>query len=219
MSWNPLERLDDRRQRLLKEFEALLVEFNRHINLISREDEEHVWLHHVVHCLFLTYRRFPSGATVVDWGTGGGLPAIPLAIAFPGVQFVAVDAIHKKVHAVRAIVRRLGLDNVEVHQSRADDFEAEAAYSVSRATAPLKKLWSWHQHLKTPDSIVVDESCWLPGLICLKGGELDAEIAEVTPRAKVERIALSNLTDEPHFRDKAIVVCTPHVELPTNPYR
>ncbi len=197
----------------------MLVEFNRRINLISREDEEHVWLHHVLHCLYLSYRRFPPGATVVDWGTGGGLPAIPLAIAFPDVQFVAVDAIQKKVHALRAMVRRMGLDNVDVYQSRADEFEVEAGYSVSRATAALADLWSWHRRMKPPAARAVDESCWAAGLICLKGGGLDAEIAEVTPFADVERIALSELASEPYFRDKAILVCTPRVELRTTPHR
>lgn len=217
MSWNPIASLDDRQRLLLGEYEALLLDFNRRINLISREDEKHVFRHHITHCLFLTYRRFPPRCSVVDWGTGGGLPAIPLAIAFPDVHVVAVDAIHKKVRAVRAMARRLGIHNLEARQSRADAFDGAAAYSVSRATAPLEALWTWHRQLTLPEPVAAEASCWPPGLICLKGGDLGEEIAAVGPGVRVERIDISDFTDDAYFRDKALLVCTPGVEPGADP--
>lgn len=143
----------------------------------------------------------------MDWGTGGGLPAIPLAIALPEVHVVAVDAIHKKARAVRAMARRLGLDNIDARQGRAEAFEGTASYSVSRATAPLKDLWAWHRRLTPPAALDVDEACWRPGLVCLKGGRLEEEVREV--EADVEQIRISRFTDDPFFRDKAILACGP----------
>ena len=102
---------------------------------------------HCLHCLFLTHRLFPPGSRVVDWGTGGGLPAIPLAIAQPEISVLAVDANGGKVQAVRAMIRRLGLTNVEVRQARAETLHVEADYSTARAVAPLKRLWTWHRQL------------------------------------------------------------------------
>lgn len=208
VSWDFLALLDDSQRELLAEFTRMLLAFNARINLISREDEAHVYEHHIVHSLFLTYRCFPSGATIVDWGTGGGLPAIPLAIAFPDVRVLAVDSVHKKVRAVRTMARRLGLRNLEAVQSRAEAFEAVAAYSVSRAAAPLGDLWAWHRQLAPPESPAAEVSCWPPGLICLKGGHLKEEIGETGPGITIRRIDLSELSDDPHFREKAILVCT-----------
>lgn len=210
--WDPLASLDDRQRRLLSEFGRMLLAFNQRMNLVSREDEAHIFDHHIRHSLFLTYRCFPPGSTVVDWGTGGGLPAIPLAIAFPNVHVLAIDAVHKKVRAVRTMARRLGLGNVEARQSRAEGFGAVAAYSVSRATASLRDLWAWHRQLTPPEPLTADDACWPPGLICLKGGDLDEEIAQAGPEVTLRRTDLSVLSDDPYFREKAILVCTPCTE-------
>lgn len=209
MSCDPFERLDDRQRHLLEAFEQLLLDFNRRINLVSRQDEQHVFVHHIVHCLYLTYRRFPEGCTIVDWGTGGGLPAIPLAIAVPDVEIIAVDAVDKKVRAVRAMARRLGLDNVDARRGRAEAFTAEAAYSVSRAAARLPDLWAWHRRVAQPTRVNGRGGFWRPGLLCLKGGDIQGEIAEVADSATVEQIALSGLDARPYFHDKLLLACTP----------
>ncbi|MEX0821968.1 MAG: RsmG family class I SAM-dependent methyltransferase [Rhodothermales bacterium] len=206
--WDPLAQLDAVRRQRLASYAQMLRDFNQHINLVSREDEDRIFSHHVLHCLYLTYRSWPSGSTVVDWGTGGGLPAIPLAIVRPEVRFIALDASAKKVRSVRAMARRIGLENLEAIHSRAERFEAEAAYSVSRATAPLKELWGWHRQLSVPPDPARTDGCWAPGLVCLKGGDLRAEIAEVGSEVDVERLRIDAWTDDPYFLDKVLLACT-----------
>ena len=162
-------------QVLLEEYAALLKSLNQSVNLISKHTEDQIWERHIEHCLTLARRGFQTGSVVVDWGTGGGLPAIPLAIIFPEVQFIAIDSVGKKIHAVRFMARKLNLHNLETWQGRAERWTGAAHYSVSRATAPLSTLWSWHRRVVTPlDNVPADG--WQPGLICLKGGDLSAEI-------------------------------------------
>jgi 16S rRNA (guanine(527)-N(7))-methyltransferase RsmG len=139
--------LDDDQRARLGQYADELAAMNQRINLVSREDAGAIASRHIPHCLTLAIRVFPDGATVVDWGTGGGLPLIPLAIAFPRVRFIGVDAVGKKIQAVRTFARRLGLANVEAWHGRAEEFDEEIDFSVSRATAPLAVLWSWHEPL------------------------------------------------------------------------
>ena len=184
-----------------------LLAFNRRLNLISRETEQaDAFERHILHSLALTQRRFPAGSAVVDWGTGGGLPAIPLAIAFPDVTFHAVDAVGKKIQAVRAMARRLGLANLHPWHGRAEAWPGATHFSVSRATAPLCDLWRWHTRAATP--LDVDVQSWSPGLICLKGGDLSEEIAALRaefPAVRVEKTPLEPLLESPYFAEKFIV--------------
>ena len=101
-------RLTETQQNKLSEYAALLAAFTKKHNLISPATIPHIQERHIDHSLSLTHRGFPAGCTVVDWGTGGGLPAIPLSIAFPEVNFVAIDAVGKKIMSVRAMARQLG---------------------------------------------------------------------------------------------------------------
>ena len=177
---------------LLREYAGLLLSFNKSHNLISKHTEADVWKRHIEHCLTLRKRKFPPESTVIDWGTGGGLPAIPLAIVFPDVQFIAVDSTQKKILAVRAMVRKLGLKNVQAWHGRAEEWPGESQYSVSRATAPLELLWKWHLRTSKPAESIEDGD-WLPGLICLKGGDLTDEVASLHqkfPTAIVELISI-----------------------------
>jgi 16S rRNA (guanine527-N7)-methyltransferase len=151
----------------LRAFEALARDFNRKINLYSKESVREFWLRHVQHSLALAIREFPGGARVVDWGTGGGLPGIPLAITFPQVEFVLVDSVRKKTQAVRTMARQLGLQNVDVWNGRADEWGGTSHYNVSRATAPLSDLWAWSQRVLVP--IEAGQREWQGGLLCLKG--------------------------------------------------
>ncbi|NNE35624.1 MAG: 16S rRNA (guanine(527)-N(7))-methyltransferase RsmG, partial [Rhodothermales bacterium] len=168
------------------------------------------WTRHILHSLCLAWKRFPAGARIADWGTGGGLPAIPLAIAFPDVRFLAVDAIGRKVMAVRAVIRSLDIHNIEVLQSRAEECDARIDYSVSRATAPLSDLWSWHVRTADP-AYEAPSSCWTPGLVCLKGGDLTEEIAGLQdrhPGVQVQCISLADIVSIPEFVGKVIVTVT-----------
>ncbi|MDZ4701794.1 MAG: 16S rRNA (guanine(527)-N(7))-methyltransferase RsmG [Rhodothermales bacterium] len=192
---------------LLLTFAEQLTRFNATHNLVSRMSTGDILDRHIRHCLYLARRGFPAGATVVDWGTGGGLPAIPLALLFPETRFVAVDAVEKKIMVVRAIARRLGLDNLEAWHGRAEAWPGRTHYSVSRATAPLATLWSWHHRVVEPLDCV-DPSCWPPGLVCLKGGDLTTEIADLSARYPATRVDVQPLEDlgaPPYFEEKLMV--------------
>ncbi len=168
----------------LRAYGELLAFYNRKVNLVSRETIGGLWEQHIRHTLALHARRFAPGSTVVDWGAGGGLPSIPLAIVQPDVQVVAVDAVEKKVQAIRAMARTLGLGNLEAWAGRAEQWPGKADYSVSRATAPLAALWAWHARAARPAE-ATDPDAWRPGLIALKGGNLVAEIAALRAAANV----------------------------------
>ncbi len=159
----------------LKAFEAAFLELNRHHNLVARGDGPHFWERHIMHCLALTRRAFPEGAQVVDWGTGGGLPAIPLAIALPWLHITAVDSMQKKIMAVHRLTRELKVANVSTWCGRAHAWPGKATHSVSRATAPLEVLWGWHKRVAGPCR-AEQKGVWAPGLLCLKGGDLSLEL-------------------------------------------
>lgn len=207
LGWNPLSTLTDRQEKQLYAYEELLRKFNRRLNLVSPETVDEIWDLHIRHSLCVLRRSFPEGSAIVDWGTGGGLPAIPLAIARPDVTVYAVDSVGKKVRAVRTFARRLGLENLFGWNGRAEKWTGKAQYSVSRATAPLVDLWSWHERVYEPPE-EVSESDWSPGLICLKGGDLSGEIRDLhehSPAATVAEEQIQPLLGDDHFRLKRIV--------------
>lgn len=184
-----------------------LERVNARVNLVARPASRADLERHVRHCLALATRPFPEGAVVVDWGTGGGLPAVPLAVAFPDVQVVAVDAVGKKTEAVKLFARRLGIDNLETWNGRAEAYDGPAPHvSVSRATAPLATLWGWHVRARQALDAVAD-GAWPPGLVCLKGGDLADEIADLDGAAPEAEVATQPLAEilGPEWSDKAIV--------------
>lgn len=194
--WDPFAALTDDHRQLLNAYEEMLRRFNDRVNLISSNSERHIQTQHLMHCLTLSFREFPAGSTVVDWGTGGGLPAIPLAIRFPEVTFVGVDSVGKKARAVRTMARRLGLENCYAWAGRAEDWDGEAHYSVSRATAPLDQLWQWHRRVVVDLDTAPAEDEWPQGLLVLKGGDLTDEISaleDVDSDAEVSRGSLQLL--------------------------
>lgn len=215
---DPFASLTQEQREKLRQYEALLRRFNQRLNLISREDETHIETHHIRHCLELARCAFPAGSAVVDWGTGGGLPAIPLAVAFPGVTVYAVDSVEKKVQAVRTIARRLGLENLYPWHGRAEDWPGAAHFSVSRATAPLADLWRWHARIAEPLAEPLPEQkerSWPPGLLCLKGGDLRAEVAALKadfPNVQVEQSTADPGMERGYFADKYILAVTSQTE-------
>jgi len=210
-TWNPLADLSDEQREKLDSYALLLRRYNRNVNLISPDTTDSFQTTHAAHCLSIAFRCFPEGSQVVDWGTGGGLPAIPLAIRFPESTFYAVDSVGKKVRAVRSITRRLELDNCFAWHGRAEDWDGTTDYSVSRATAPLSSLWSWHTRVSdtsSDDAFSRADNTWTPGLICLKGGDLSDEVdalRRVDGSLCVEQRRLAPLLDAHGFDDKVLV--------------
>ncbi|WP_081161530.1 16S rRNA (guanine(527)-N(7))-methyltransferase RsmG [Niastella populi] len=180
--------------------EELYTDWNSKINVISRKDLDSLYEKHVLHSLTIaTAFDFPAGSNIVDLGTGGGFPGIPLAIFFPEVKFHLVDSIGKKIKVVDAVAEGLGLKNVTTRHGRIEEIkDRKFDFVVSRAVAPLKDLWTWSKPLlKKPNPNNPGNQ---PGLICLKGGDLHAEISESGCRPRVMEIF--EIFQEAYFREK-----------------
>lgn len=210
--FDPWGRLALSQREQLETFETQLAAFNRRHNLVSPATIPHTRERHTLHALALALRGFPAGVRVADWGSGGGIPALPLATVFPDAKWIAVDAVGKKMQAVRTVARRLGLDNLTAWHGRAELFREAwpegVHYSVSRATAPLLDLWTWFEAARSVEPVAAGPGDWKPGLICLKGGDLASEIADLHarfPGLEVERIALEPLLGRPYFAEKVIL--------------
>lgn len=209
---HPFDLVPMDRRSLLGRYAEELTIMNRGVNLVARSSAARIVDDHVAHCLTLAQRGFPDGCRVVDWGSGGGLPAIPLAICFPTVEFIAVDSIAKKSDAVRIMARRLALDNVTVWNGRAEDWREPVYSAVSRATAVLETLWSWTlPWIEAPAQVTNEESRWPSGLICLKGGDLVDEISALGrryPGTVVDTQALGARFGRPDWETKYILAVT-----------
>jgi 16S rRNA (guanine527-N7)-methyltransferase len=174
----------------LTEYCVLLERWNKSINLISRRDEENIWRNHILMSLVFLFRiEFPRGAKILDLGTGGGLPGIPLSIMRRDIEFVLVDSIRKKTTAVEDMVEALGLPNVKVVCGRAEDLGRLNIYArtfdavIARAVSSLDNLVAWAAPflkigeaskkfvVSTPQRIVLTR----PVLISIKGGDLSVE--------------------------------------------
>ena len=181
----------------------LYEEWNQKINVISRKDMNHFYEHHVLHSLAIaTQFNFPDGYKIMDLGSGGGFPGIPLAIFFPNVHFHLVDSINKKLKVAEAIVSEIQLKNVTVQHTRAEDIKNKKFdVVVSRAVAPLKDLWYWSKPLLNKKA--VDQPKKITGLICLKGGDLSHEISESRLHPRVWEI--NKIFEEDFFKEKYIL--------------
>ncbi len=178
----------------------LYKEWNEKINVISRKDIDNFYLHHVLHSLTITTQfEFEKGASIMDLGCGGGFPGVPLAIFFPETEFYMVDSINKKLNVVKEIAATIGLTNITVKHTRAEDIKDRKFDSVvSRAVAPLKELWQWSKPLIK--RIKIDNENVPNGLICLKGGDLTKEIQESGCKPYVWDI--DKVFPEEYFKEK-----------------
>ena len=178
----------------------LYTDWNSKINVISRKDIENLYEHHVLHSLGIAkVIRFKPGTKVMDLGTGGGFPGIPLAILFPEVQFHLVDSIGKKVRVATEVANAIGLKNVTFRHARAEEEKQLFDFVVSRAVMPLADLVKIARK-----NIKKEQQNALPnGLICLKGGELQHEILPFHKQAV--SLNLSDHFKEEFFQTKKVV--------------
>ena len=198
--------LSDQKIQQFGALKDLYVIWNQKINVISRKDLDNFYIRHVLHSLSIAAQfDFPAGYEIMDLGTGGGFPGIPLAIMFPEVHFHLTDSINKKLKVVKEVSTAIDLRNVTVRHKRAEEIKDKRFdIVVSRAVAPLKDLWNWSKPLlkKKP----ADQPERITGLICLKGGDLANEISESGCHPKVWEI--SNIFDEDFFKEKYILQVT-----------
>src|SRR5256885_2918015 len=167
-----------------KLLEKLYKDWNSKINVISRKDIDSLYENHVLHSLSIAaVFDFQPGTEIIDIGTGGGFPGIPLAIFFPEVKFHLVDSINKKLKIIEAVRDATGLENITFQHIRAEEIKnRKFDFAVSRAVAPLNDLWKWSKPLLKSSVFTVQDSggvhVFKSGLISLKGGDLTQEIAE-----------------------------------------
>ncbi len=192
--------MDESRFRQLKKAEEMYKTWNEKINVISRKDIDQIETHHFLHSLAIArVISFKAGTKIMDIGTGGGFPGIPLAIIFPEAHFTLVDSIGKKIKVVNEIIAELKLPNVTAIHSRCEQIDQSFDYIVSRAVAPLDKLWHW-----TSSKVRQKGFNDLPnGLICLKGGDLSEEISKIN--RPVNDIEISSFFNLPFFSEKKIL--------------
>ena len=199
-----LKYFDDFTEKQLQQFTDLFElykDWNKKINVISRKDIDSFYLKHVLHSLAIAaVTEFEPGSRIIDIGTGGGFPGVPLAIFFPEVEFHLVDSIAKKLKVVDAVVQAIKLTNITTQHIRAEEIKnRQYDFAVSRAVAPLKDLLHWSFPI-----IKKGKKRELPnGLICFKGGDLVQEIEEsaVNPRM----FAIVDFFQEDFFQEKYLL--------------
>jgi 16S rRNA (guanine527-N7)-methyltransferase len=192
--------LTPRQREQIDALDALYRDWNAKINVISRKDIDNLYLHHVLHSLAIAkFTHFQPGTHILDIGTGGGFPGIPLAIMFPECQFRLIDSIGKKVRVAGEIAKAIGLENVEAFHRRAEEEHDRFHFVVSRAVMPLPKLVKI-----ISKNISKSQRNALPnGLIVLKGGDLTSEIRPYERYVELEDI--TGFFHDEWFEDKKVV--------------
>lgn len=192
--------LDAQQRQQLAELYPLYVEWNAKINVVSRKDIQHLYLHHVLHSLSIAkVCPFLPGTDVLDIGCGGGFPGIPLAILFPKTQFYLVDSVGKKIRVVQAVAEALDLKNIRAEHIRAEKVKGKYDFAISRAVAPLKTLYQWSRNKIK----VKSQHALFNGLLCLKGGNLQQEMQEAG--VNYATYPINDYFEEVYFREKYVV--------------
>ncbi len=192
--------LTEKQKKQIEQLAPIYKEWNDKINVVSRKGIENIYINHVLHSLGIAkVMSFKPGSEVLDVGTGGGFPGIPLAILFPETNFHLVDSIGKKITVVKEVSAALGLKNVRAEQVRAEEVKGKYDFIVSRAVTRMKEFYGW-VHNKTKDKSInqLDN-----GILYLKGGDLDEEMNELK-----HPYSLCNLSDyfkEEFFETKRVV--------------
>ncbi len=179
---------------------ALYKEWNEKINVISRKDIDNLYVNHVLHSLGIAkVISFKPGAEILDVGTGGGFPGIPLAILFPDTNFHLVDSIGKKISVVKAVAEGLGLKNVRARQVRVEEIKGGYDFIVSRAVTRMREFYGWVKNKSRKESVHSLDN----GILYLKGGGLDEELDEL--KRPYALYSLSDYFQETFFETKKVV--------------
>jgi len=191
--------LDESQKERFRALEGLYRDWNSKINLVSRKDIDELYLRHVLHSLAIAkIQAFNEGAEILDVGTGGGFPGIPLAILFPHANFTLVDAIGKKIKVVDEVVEGLGLENVSTVHARVEELSGSYDFIVSRAVAAMPTFVHWTRGKIKKDSAHERKN----GILYLKGGDLEEELKEY---ASVQVFELKEHFQEEFFETKKVV--------------
>jgi 16S rRNA (guanine527-N7)-methyltransferase len=192
--------LSDEQKKKFDQLEALYSEWNAQINVISRKDTDNFYERHVLHSLAIAkVMQFTDGTKILDVGTGGGFPGIPLAILFPKCNFLLVDSVGKKIKVVKEVTEALGLTNVGSRHERAENIKEQFDFIVSRAVTAMPKFITWTkgQFLKK------NNNTFKNGIVYLKGGDLRVEMSTV--KKAVQYFDLSDFYSEEFFETKKVV--------------
>lgn len=198
--FNYFPALSDVQKEQFRRLLPLYREWNAKINVISRKDIDNLYLNHVLHSLGIAKAAsFKPGTSILDVGTGGGFPGVPLAILFPETQFHLVDSIGKKITVVRNVADAAELKNIRADQIRAEQVRGEYDFIVSRAVTRLKEFYGWiHRKVKKESRHTLYN-----GILYLKGGDLDEELAELKKPHQI--IELKSFFREEFFETKKVV--------------
>ena len=192
--------LTDHQKQQFSQLESLYAEWNEQINVISRKDIDQLYERHVLHSLGIAkIIQFTNGTSLLDVGTGGGFPGIPLAILFPKCQFHCVDSIGKKIKVVNEVTESIGLTNLTAEHERAEKIKGKYDFIISRAVTRMKPFINW-VHGKT---LKKNSNKLLNGILYLKGGDISDELAEVKRDYNV--FNLSDHFTEEFFETKKVV--------------
>lgn len=178
----------------------LYREWNDKINVVSRKDIDSIYERHILHSLAIAkVISFKPGTSVMDVGTGGGLPGVPLAILFPEVSFYLVDSIGKKIRVVKELSESLDLNNVRAEQKRAEEVKEKFDFVVSRAVTAMPRFVSWVEKTIKP----IDHNALPNGILALKGGDLEEELQMY--QGKILGYNIADFFDEPFYETKKVI--------------